>query len=286
MEKVQEPTHFVYGLVDPVTKLVFYVGQSTRGMKRPKSHREKGWKFAIAILEVTDDPRRIVESVCHWLGIKNPTALSEAERYWIAYGRACGWPLRNKTHGGEGVRATDEVRKRMSAAHLGNDHTDEYRAKLSAIIKARKSDPTANLGNSKPRFDAEQVNEILGRREHGEPRDLVAKRFGVSTGTIRGMEVGRYPVDASAFAGDPLSPWKSPLLPETCSRGHELTEMNARTCRACRNAASRRSHAKRVRRQTGHLPARRGSPEWRDRIKQALAARAASGIPLGRPPTR
>jgi hypothetical protein len=70
-------------------------------MKRPKDHRrescpdsycrnwvktlqQEGLDYKITVLEV----------------LKSEVELADAERWWIAYGRACGWPLTNLTSGG------------------------------------------------------------------------------------------------------------------------------------------------------------------------------------------
>ena len=96
-----EPENLIYGLIDPRTILIRYVGLSSTGLKRPRCHRRPscadtycrrwvrelqraGLDYEITILEVVD----------------SATKLAETERWWIAFGRACGWPLTNLTEGG------------------------------------------------------------------------------------------------------------------------------------------------------------------------------------------
>lgn len=151
MERVQEkhPRCFIYGLVEPTSRLVFYVGQSSRGMVRPNQHRPKGWVFEIAILDVVDLPSSPCASMCPWLPAnRNPTLLNELERYWIALGRALGWPLVNKTDGGDGmlVRSSPKTLAKMRASHVGKRHSDETRERIRNAIKARMADPRANKG--------------------------------------------------------------------------------------------------------------------------------------------
>ena len=91
----------IYGLIDPTTHLIRYVGLSSSGLRRPREHRRPscpnshcrhwvrqlqnvGLDYDIAVLEV----------------VSNQGELPAAERWWIAYGRACGWPLTNLTAGG------------------------------------------------------------------------------------------------------------------------------------------------------------------------------------------
>jgi hypothetical protein len=95
------PTNLIYGLVDPRTALIRYVGMSSSGMLRPRMHRypscpdtycrrwvkslqQEGLIYQIVVLET----------------LKDGVTLPEAERWWIAYGRACGWPLTNLIGGG------------------------------------------------------------------------------------------------------------------------------------------------------------------------------------------
>jgi hypothetical protein len=104
--------NIIYGLVCPITLLIHYIGLSSQGMKRPREHRRKtcpnshcgrwirtlrrkGLDYYIAILEEVSDP----------------SMLAESERWWIAYGKCCGWPLTNQTNGGE-LYLSEEVKLR------------------------------------------------------------------------------------------------------------------------------------------------------------------------------
>lgn len=115
--------HLIYGLIDPRDLLIHYVGRSSDGMQRPMTHarnhrrsshhgvrtavwiadlRSSGHEYAIVVLERIEKPRA-PSTRCWWLDDRNPTELPAAEQWWIAYGRACGWPLTNMTAGGDGV---------------------------------------------------------------------------------------------------------------------------------------------------------------------------------------
>jgi hypothetical protein len=148
--------YLIYGLTDPRTGEVRYIGKSTSGFTRPKSHAfachiqraytykanwvrgliDVGLRYGIRILEEFD----------------NTYVLPEAECYWIAQARGLGWELTNATSGGDGLngyshtattlakmsaaatgrRFTEEHRRNLSVAHLGHGHTVETRAKMSA----------------------------------------------------------------------------------------------------------------------------------------------------------
>jgi hypothetical protein len=58
--------------------------------------------------------------------------LNTAERWWIAFGRACGWPLTNSTDGGqEHVTLSDEVRQHISRQMKALWADERFRARCS-----------------------------------------------------------------------------------------------------------------------------------------------------------
>jgi hypothetical protein len=138
------PKCFVYGLTDPRTGLVRYIGRTVSGMRRPKMHgfpsvlakdatykanwirqlRALGLDFGIKVLEEVEKEK-----------------LGAIEASWIARGKLEGWPLTNLTDGGEGGHSgrtfTAEHRARISASNTGRKMTVEQRAKLSAVAKGR-----------------------------------------------------------------------------------------------------------------------------------------------------
>lgn len=141
-------TNIIYGLVDQRTKAVRYIGKSERGLERPEEHRTRtvrysntycanwlkglfrsGSDYDITILDTVDDP----------------ALLNDLEIWWIAHGRALGWPLTNLTPGGTGFASGDEnvakrpeVRAKLSVASTGRRHTEAAKRKQS---KARMGKP-------------------------------------------------------------------------------------------------------------------------------------------------
>jgi hypothetical protein len=116
-------TNLIYGLIDPRTLLIRYVGLSSRGMRRPKEHRRssgpntyrRNWVQSLKRLGLTYEI--VVLEV-----IKNEAELSQAERWWIAFGRACGWPLTNLTAGGgPSESALAEIRRKSAARAVARD---------------------------------------------------------------------------------------------------------------------------------------------------------------------
>lgn len=153
----------IYGLVDPRTREIRYVGQSTSGLRRPNVHRlpsysrpsthKNNWIRSLLsigldyeVIMLEDVPRR--------------EGLNEAERHWVAIGRAAlGDRLTNATEGGDGLHRPSKVtrekiaaslrgRKRTpeeceknAAAHRGRPLSPEHRAKVAAAMRKRVFTP-------------------------------------------------------------------------------------------------------------------------------------------------
>ncbi len=152
----------VYALVDPCTRLVRYVGKSVSGLSRPRSHanpsklRGNGYKERwIKTLQAHD----LEYEIAVLEEAASNDALPALERFWIAYGRACGWPLTNATDGGDGLH--------------GFKHTVATRAKMSAAATGRVMDPSV----------VERVAAQL--RGRTVPADVVARRAAAQTGARR-----------------------------------------------------------------------------------------------------
>ena len=132
----------IYGLVDPRTGQVRYIGKSCKGMERPKEHgrpwhinHDRGYKgswlrllkrlgltYSILVLE------EVPEGDSPYLG--------SVECEWIAYGRHVGWPLTNLTDGGDGQSpgyvTRPETRALQRAVKLGRKKSAETRARMRA----------------------------------------------------------------------------------------------------------------------------------------------------------
>lgn len=154
--------NIIYGLVDPRTLLVRYVGKSAKGMLRPREHRRQlhredtykaRWLKSLLALGL-DYTIVVLEEIA------SADLLADAEVWRIAYGRASGWPLTNLTDGGDGTAgrtvsaatkvkltaamSAPEVRGRISAAVMEHWRTRprtvsaETRAKLAEAGRGRR----------------------------------------------------------------------------------------------------------------------------------------------------
>ena len=134
-------TWYIYGLIDPNTSEVRYIGWTYDADKRLKSHihsakRTKSHKshWIQSLLSANRKPELVIfeTGTADWI---------EAERRWIADYRAKGARLTNATDGGEGTPGfypNAETRKRMSISHTGRKQTPESTAKTRAALLGRK----------------------------------------------------------------------------------------------------------------------------------------------------
>jgi hypothetical protein len=101
--KYKTTSNIVYGLIDPRTRLIFYIGLSSRGLKRPREHRHtaRGSEFNCQKLVKDLQKEGLIYEITVLEELQNASDLPTVERWWIAYGKCSGWPLTNCTKGGE-----------------------------------------------------------------------------------------------------------------------------------------------------------------------------------------
>lgn len=120
-----------------------------------------GLTYDIAILEV----------------IHSADDLPIAERWWIAYARACGWPLTNATDGGEGLlNPAASTRAKMSHNAKLAWQDPDYRTKAVASLQRVRSSPEARNNNR------ERQRKRLSTPE---AKAANAARFNVKSPTVR-----------------------------------------------------------------------------------------------------
>lgn len=132
--------YIIYGLIDPTTKELRYIGQSSTGFKRPKSHMYKSvykrynshlycWIRGLVSKNLSPEIVVIEELLCR----KN---LSNSEQFYISYFKAMGCRLTNLTVGGEvgslGIKQSPEtIAKRTKNCKSNYKWTVEDKKRLS-----------------------------------------------------------------------------------------------------------------------------------------------------------
>lgn len=140
---------FIYGLIDPRTSMLRYVGQTTDLTKRLSRHchprnddRSHRSCWLRGILASGRQPIMVVLDVLDEVSTRE--AATVVECFWIASLRAAGADLVNDTDGGDGgpvrrgQRNTAEHNARIAATHRGKKASDETRAVLLAAQQRRR----------------------------------------------------------------------------------------------------------------------------------------------------
>jgi hypothetical protein len=132
----------IYGLIDPRTNRVRYIGKSADAHRRYRFHLN-----GAASASERHYPSRQWIGLLRRLNLKPGLLVIEEcdgdgcaeERFHIALARADGLPLLNCTDGGEGtLNPTPETRERMAAAKRGRKLSPEHAAKIAAAHRGQK----------------------------------------------------------------------------------------------------------------------------------------------------
>lgn len=192
----------IYGLVDPTTGQLRYVGKSTSRLRRPARHSapselkkdntHKGrWlktlsqKPAVVVIQELDDTE----------------ILSEAERFWIQYFRQLGMPLTNLTDGGEGTKGL--IRGKGSRPDLSALNVARRGIPLSTSHKSHVSKALKAIGHCPPKntkrriFSAEE--KLTLSQKWSKPVECSNGQSFSST-VEAGRQLGLWPQNIAAVA--------------------------------------------------------------------------------------
>ncbi len=130
--------HLIYGLIDPRTDEIRYVGQSSVGLIRPQQdHVAWCLKWETCLHKLGLQKGIVVLEECP-AGCESESWFHETERFYIALFRALGARLTNIADGGNGgatrrgMKTPPETLEKMRIARLGRRLSDETKAKISA----------------------------------------------------------------------------------------------------------------------------------------------------------
>lgn len=208
----RDGANYIYALVDPNTNEFRYIGKSVRPFERLKDHCNEAptcWRTRWIKKVLASGKTPIVVLLDR---VDADRDWETAERDWIAYGRASGWPLTNSTDGGDGVpnlppetrakiraasigrKATPETRAKIGAASRGRKHTEEHKQRMSALMKQRvfTAQHRERLSQGVRKISADDAKSILNRLAEGETAVSLARKFDVHPDTIRNVKQGRY----------------------------------------------------------------------------------------------
>lgn len=202
--------HYIYGLFDPRTGELRYIGKSDRPAERLANQMNE----------------RSPTHRCHWLqelrrlGLKPEQQILDAlpegtdwqsvERAYIRGGRNVAVNLTNGTDGGDGViglspEARERIRsawlgrkhrpeslEKMAAASRGRLHTEEWRQLMRAKMTGRQFsiEHRAKLRSAVQKLTPDQVTEIRRLIATGMRQRDIAAKFGVHQGSISNIARG------------------------------------------------------------------------------------------------
>ena len=206
-----EPMHFIYGLYDPPTGDLRYIGKADNPDYRLVGHlrEDRGTHRCNWVQQLRRGGLKPVMVIIDAAAYGSDWA--QLEKIYIAAARRGGERLTNATDGGEGVSGLPpETRERLSAAQRGKKHSAETRARMSAAHKGRpltaecrenmrkvalgrKISPAARekMRASHLKLTIDQVVEIRRLLAEGISQSRIAPRYGVSNGTISNINIGR-----------------------------------------------------------------------------------------------
>jgi len=142
-----ESQFLIYGLVDPRTKLLRYIGKSCSGINgRPRDiHTAHCKNWEMSLLKESLNPEIIAIEYFDEISKKD---LNKAEVFYIRSFRMMGAKLTNLTDGGDGRLGyvmPDNVRKKITKSNMGRAPTrkgvrlsKETKRKMSDAAKGRK----------------------------------------------------------------------------------------------------------------------------------------------------
>lgn len=213
--------YLVYGLVDPRSGELRYVGKTSR----PLEARVKQHLYAAVTEEKTHKAAWLRQLLASGLKPEaevlevheTAAALDEAERHFIAYFRGIGCRLTNATDGGEGLAnpspetrqkmsrvhrgkvISPRHRERVSAAHRGKRLSQEHRAKLVVAALNRSPDHRRHLAAAASCQVITDEHRVANSRGHGgrpfmdqngtvyQTQNGAARNLGLSVGNVNSV---------------------------------------------------------------------------------------------------
>lgn len=139
---------YIYGLIDPITKELRYIGRTSNHKERLRNHmspyklrtfnsHKNSWIKSL----IKNNERPIMYIIEEQDSFERSV---DAEKFFIEYFRSIGCNLTNATDGGVGtvgIKRSEETKKRISLAGLGRKHTKETKKRISEkLLGIKKSE--------------------------------------------------------------------------------------------------------------------------------------------------
>lgn len=206
-------TIYIYGLIDPFTNDVRYIGKSIRPDGRLRDHcndrsscHRTHW--IQSVLAKGDKPRLVILE-----GLADNADWQAIERKWITYAREAYWPITNSTDGGDGVvNLCADAKAKMVKTWTGRKHRPESLIRIGRASKGRKkSEASKQIMREKMKgrqitwadkvsmavrkLTDEDVHTIRKSLQSGVKIKDLAQMYGVHRTTITNIKMGRFYAD-------------------------------------------------------------------------------------------
>lgn len=166
MAATVDKTYYVYGLYEPDTGVVRYIGRGKkdrwrRHFRAADRHYNPMMARMFSRYGQTVQVRKFAEGMTY----DEATALEV--RLIAETGRGRKGPLYNMTDGGDGMHGhipTAEHREKIAAANRRRRHSEETKAKMAAAAKGRKASPETRTMLSLQRVGNKFASALKGRK--------------------------------------------------------------------------------------------------------------------------
>ena len=189
-----EAKYLIYGLANPITRNVRYIGRSSTGIERPRRHWKNenilndglyvhnwckkmlnlGFEPAVIIFEEFEEAADINEK------------LNSAEMKWISYYKIRGARLTNLTDGGEGcLNPSEFTREKMRDTKLGIPRLENTKKKIS------KGQKISMIGNTNGHSNLGRVNSNESKQNIANTTSDAIKNWWHGIKTIKCLNDGK-----------------------------------------------------------------------------------------------
>lgn len=200
---------YIYGLVDPFTDKIRYIGKSVRPKERLTNHcndRSVTWRtnWIQSVIKMGKRPQLLILQT-----LKDGDDWQKIETEWIKKGRNNGWKLTNCTDGGDGVHNPPEhVRLKMKKTWIGRHHTEktkkligekskgrkhseQSKLKMKKLMSGRKITWRGKLSKAISKLSDKEICEIKEMISNGISQYTIADIYKVHQGTISNIKRGK-----------------------------------------------------------------------------------------------
>lgn len=210
--------YFIYGLKDPRTDQVRYIGKSETGLTRPNNHtspsflkrrcRKSSW--LLSLLRSNFRPSIVILEEA-----EDRADLNSMERFWIAQGLGLAWPLTNMTKGGDGGAMGPEAVEKIRAKKIGRapwnkgrPASAETKHRLQNLRRGSKASVATRLKMSASqkgnryaaKLSIDEVQKIRTLLSLFVKQATIAEMVGINKAQVSRIKTGK------AHGGVPLEP--------------------------------------------------------------------------------